>query len=299
MPNERACSARLISFFLSLGGKPSSARTVFVIPILAPRDRSAQCSAGHCTSLHRRSNQISRSPGARFPRTRRRLHPECRVCACSQPRVTTGRQQRPRVRWLAGYVKLIEDRVKKDGWNAYFVTFMFNRIPGGRKAQLGSMADALYRFYATFLTRVVRNPHSAFQLSQRPLFVSVPDYPVPKHDKQRLCDIAINDGLHMHGILVVPWQSRMKEDVISHLQRYSRLYVKEPLRRINIEEIEDNLGRVGDYVFKSVKRGRCSWDDVVILPKERSELRPTSETFRLMVQWIELGLLPPNPPDIA
>jgi len=176
---------------------------------------------------------------------------------------------------------------------------MFHQIPGGKKAKLRSMNDALYRFYKTFLTRVIRNPHSAFHQDQRPLFFAAPDYPVPKHDKEWLSDIAINDGLHMHGILVVPLQSRLKKDLIGHIQQYRRLYLPPPLRRIHIRGIEGNFGRVSDYICKSIKKGRNTWDDVIILPKNRSEIRPTSELFKEMVKWVEVGLMPRYVPNTS
>jgi hypothetical protein len=132
-------------------------------------------------------------------------------------------------RLIAGYVRLLQQRVKNNGWNPYFLTFMFRRLPGNKKVQLVAMEEAVVRFYSTLLTRVVRNPHSPFQQSQRPILIAAPDYPVFKHERQRISDIAINDGLHMHAMLAVPWQSRMKGDTISHLQRYNRLYIKDPL----------------------------------------------------------------------
>jgi hypothetical protein len=190
---------------------------------------------------------------------------------------------------IAGYVRLLQQRVNNDGWNPYFLTFMFRHLPGKKSIQLAAMEQAVVQFYSTLLTRVVRNPHSAFQQSQRPILIAAPDYPVFKHDKQKLSDIAINGGLHMHAMLAVPWKSRMKEDIISHLERYNRLYVKDPFKRINITEIEDNFGRVGDYVFKSIKTERCSWDDVIVLPKDRTEIRPTSSTFKQMARWIDAG----------
>jgi hypothetical protein len=201
-------------------------------------------------------------------------------------------------RLIAGYVRLLQQRIKNDGWNSYFLTFMFRHLPGKKDRKLLGMEQAVVRFYSTLLTRIVRNPHSAFQQSQRPILVAAPDYPVFKHAKQKMSDIAINDGLHMHAMLAVPWQSRMKEDVISHLQRYTHLYIKDPVKRINISEIEDNIGRVGDYVFKSIKREICSWDDIIVLPKDRSEIRPTSSTFRKMVGYIDAGcIFWPTPPD--
>jgi hypothetical protein len=192
----------------------------------------------------------------------------------------------------------LQERIKNDGWNPYFLTFMFRHLPGKKDTKLLSMEQAIIQFYSTLLTRMIRNPHSAFQQSQRPILIAAPDYPVFKHDKQKMSDIAINNGLHMHAMLAVPWQSRMKEDIISHLQRYNRLYIKDPLKRIHISEIEDNFGRVGEYVFKSIKKGRCSWGDIVILPKDRSEIRPTSTTFKQMVRCIDAGLIFwPTPPD--
>jgi hypothetical protein len=194
---------------------------------------------------------------------------------------------------IKGFQEMIERRMERDGWNGYLVSFMFHPVPGATRTKLEVMGEAIYRFYATFLTRVVRNPNSVFQLSQRPLLIAVPDYPVPKHRKQKISDVTINDGLHMHGLLVVPWDCRLKEDVITHLQKHDALYRKAPLRRIHIQLIEERLGFVVDYVFKSVKKRRVSWDDVILLPKSSSELKGRmSELQEEMVKWIDVGLFP-------
>jgi hypothetical protein len=187
--------------------------------------------------------------------------------------------------------KMIERKMIGDGWNGYLVSFMFNPVPGATRTKLDIMGEALYRFYATFLTRAVRNPNSIFQLSQRPLFIAAPDYPVPKHRKQKISNVTINDGLHMHGLLVVPWECRLKEDVITHLQQHDALYRKAPLRRIDVQPIEKRLGFVVDYAFKSVKKGRVSWDDVIILPKSNWELKGRMSAMKQqMIEWIDLGL---------
>ena len=93
------------------------------------------------------------------------------------------------------------------------------------------MNDEVDRVYSTFITRVVRKPNSVYQkyLYSRPLLIAVPDRPVPKHAKQRLKDVTINDGRHMHGILVVPWDCRLKQDVVSHFDKFRQLYVKNRL----------------------------------------------------------------------
>jgi len=194
---------------------------------------------------------------------------------------------------IKAFKEMIERRIERDGWNGYLVSFMFHPVPGATTTKLQIMGEALYRFYATFLTRVARNPNSVFQLSQRPLFIAAPDYPVPKRRKQKVSEVTINNGLHMHGLLVVPWESRLKEDVITHVQKHDALYRKAPLRRIDIQPIESRLGFVADYVFKSVKRGRISWDDVILFPKSTWELRgPMTEMKQEMAKWIDLGLYP-------
>jgi hypothetical protein len=194
---------------------------------------------------------------------------------------------------VKAFKEMIERRMVRDGWNGYLLSFMFHPVPGATTTKLQIMGEAVYRFYATFLTRVVRNPNSVFQLTQRPLLIAVPDYPVPKHRKQKLSDVTVNDGLHMHGLLVVPWDCRLKEDVVTHLQKHDALYRKAPLRRIDIQPIEEKLGFVVDYVFKSVKKRRVCWDDVILLPKSSSELKgPMSEMKQEMAKWIDLGLFP-------
>jgi hypothetical protein len=198
--------------------------------------------------------------------------------------------------------ELIERRVTGEGWNAYFMTFMFHPLPGSTQAKLQSMKDAVYRFYATFLTRVVRKPKSTFHAGDRPLLFAAPDYPVPKRKKQSPSDFAINDGLHFHGIIAVPLNSRLKEDLIGHLQSRFPTYVKSPLKRIETVLIENRVGFVTDYAFKSVKRNRFGVDDMILLPKSRAEIAPTSELQEEMVRWRELALLPsilPRPQSIS
>jgi hypothetical protein len=170
---------------------------------------------------------------------------------------------------------------------------MFHPVPGGKQAKLQNMSGALYRFYTTLLTRVVRKPNSPFHSGQRPLLIAVPDYPVPKRNKQWSTDVAINDGLHFHGILAVPLESRLREDLITHINDNAETYVKYPLRRIDAVLVEEKLNFVTDYGFKSVKRNRFKWDDMIVLPKSRRELGPTSELQEEMARWCELGLLPP------
>jgi hypothetical protein len=172
----------------------------------------------------------------------------------------------------AWWSREVEERVRDHEWNAYLVTFMFNHIPGSPASKLKLMQDSVSRFYSKLITRVVRQPNAIEQLFNRPRMMVAPDYPVFKHDKIGIEAATVNDGLHVHAILVVPLKSRLKEDVVSHVARKSRLYIKKPLHNIHFQPIENNTYGVTDYVMKSIKRGSCRWEDVLFLPKSPSEL---------------------------
>jgi hypothetical protein len=170
--------------------------------------------------------------------------------------------------WIQRYVDIY-------GWIPFLMTFMFKPLKGKQEAVMHQMNDEVDRVYSTFLTRVIRKPNSVYQkyFCSRPVLIAVPDRPVPKHKKQRLRDVTINDGRHMHGILVVPWASRLRQDVASHFKQCSKLYVKNRLLRLDVRAIESNLPGVVDYAFKSMKGKEFGSDNIVIFPKSEAELR--------------------------
>jgi hypothetical protein len=166
--------------------------------------------------------------------------------------------------WLQGYVD-------EKGWSPFFLTFMYKPLRGQTEAIAHQMKDEIERVYSTFVTRVVRNPNSKHQKHLCPILVAVPDRPVAKHGKQRLTDITINNGRHMHGILVVPWHCRLKRDVRAHFDKYNKLYVKNRLLRLDVRPIDSDLDGVVDYAFKSIKSRRFNCDDITIFPKSSTE----------------------------
>jgi len=129
------------------------------------------------------------------------------------------------------------------------------------------------RVYSTLLPRVVRNPRSRFTRDSRPLLFAVFDLPAVKHQKENLQHELINNGLHMHGILIIPHKSRLKTDMVSHFEKHENIYVKNRLRRLHVEAIHSRLDNIVDYVFKSVRNGKLDLDDILILPKASSELQ--------------------------
>ncbi len=123
------------------------------------------------------------------------------------------------------------------------VTFMFKRLGGGDRPALNKMIDEVERVYSTFITRVVRKPNSVAQKASRPILIAVPDRPVFKNEKQELRDVKANDGVHMHGILMVPGRSRLKEGVETHFKTHENRYVRNNLVKCSADPIQP--GRSG------------------------------------------------------
>jgi hypothetical protein len=172
---------------------------------------------------------------------------------------------------INGYSQWVQEYVDK-GWNAFLVTFMFKPLGGTDKVALNKMMDEVERVYSTFITRVVRNPNSEYHKESRPILVAVPDRPVLKNEKQKLRDVKINGGVHMHGILLVPGRSRLKEGVEAHFKRYENCYVRNSLLRLNVKSIQSNPQEVVGYAFKSVKNRLFNCDDILIFPKAKTEI---------------------------
>ena len=175
---------------------------------------------------------------------------------------------------IQGYYDLIKPHVDKDGWNAFLLTFTFKPLNGSKHAIIAQMHDEVDRVFSTFITRIVRNPNSEHQKDNRPILIAAPDFPVFKKAKHTLHHVSINDGLHMHGILTVPWQCRLRRGVKDQFEKDRALYVKNRLLNLDVRKIEDaNLPEVVDYALKGLKRNPISYDDIMIFPRALSERR--------------------------
>jgi hypothetical protein len=161
-----------------------------------------------------------------------------------------------------------------NGWNGYFLNFMFHQLSGNQAAVKCQMKDEVERFYAKIITRIIRNPRSSMASGKLPIFIGCPDLPVWKHEKVSLSKVTINDGLHFNGIFLLPAISRLKTGFRTHMHEHKRFYAdgKRGLRRIQVERIRQAPGYVADYALKALKHGRISYDDLLILPKHSSEL---------------------------
>jgi hypothetical protein len=157
-------------------------------------------------------------------------------------------------------------------WEAYFMTFMFRHIPGSDQERIRQMHKEIGIFYGKLANWVVRKPKSPKWAHLLPRGVFFPDGPCYKRVKKGLSEVTINDGLHFHGLILVPTKSRLKVPFLQHLRDKRRSYGRGYILTTHAEPIWDQERFVADYGGKAVKRGRLSYDDVLVLPRTGAEM---------------------------
>ena len=221
-------------------------------------DNSDQ-SNGHKTDQHASETDQP----AQSIKSNREIHEYDRICRVD-----------PVTRQLVdGFTQLVIDRVN-DGWSCHFITFPFSQLPGPRGAVIQAMKDELQRVYSTFVTRTNRKPRTASP-DELPVLIAAADLQVSKKDSRSSPLILCNGGLHFHGLLLVPPDTRLGVPVEEHFREYQDMYVgkRRLITKLDIRPVTETPERAVDYVFKTILRGRVSYDDgVLILPRSRDEL---------------------------
>jgi hypothetical protein len=138
------------------------------------------------------------------------------------------------------------------------------------------MEQEIVRWYGRLATRTFRKPRSPQWAPLLPKGIFVPDLPVFKRSKQDLRDAVINDGLHVHGIVVANRFGRISEPLDVHVAEKSKEYLTGNLRHIDIEPITRTAGYVTEYAMKGLKRPIFSLDNVLVLPRTLGELNRRS-----------------------
>lgn len=85
----------------------------------------------------------------------------------------------------------------------------------------------------------------------------------------------MNDGLHYHGVLLVPPESRLRVSVAQHFAEQRDYYLRDGLvRRIDIRPFETvDVSKVVDYALKGLRDGRLPDDEsLLVLPKSHIEI---------------------------
>ena len=165
------------------------------------------------------------------------------------------------------------------------MTIMFRHIPGPVGTKIRQMHEEISTVYGKLANRVVRKPTSVNWAHLLPKGVFFPDVPGYRQSRQRLSDVSVNDGVHMHGILFTIETPRFKQPLDLHFRENEQLYVKGNIHRIHVEPITDREKFVVDYAGKAIKRKRFSNDDILIVPKALSEVSKVAAlTQKMSVQ---------------
>jgi hypothetical protein len=172
-----------------------------------------------------------------------------------------------------GYTQLVVDRVDR-GWSCHLMSFQFCQLPGPRGAVIRAMNDELHRVYSTFVTRTSRKPRTASP-DELPVLIGTADLPVYKRVSRSSTLVRCNGGLHFHGLLLVPPVTGLELPVEQHFRRHQDMYLgrRRLIRGLDVRPVTETPERVVDYVFKTILRGRVSYDDgILLLPRARGEL---------------------------
>jgi hypothetical protein len=188
-----------------------------------------------------------------------------------------------RVKLITCFNSMIIDRVQA-GWQPYFLTFMFRHISGGASKRKRIMTDEVCRVYSQLITRIVRNPTAPKHQQMLPYLMAAPDLPVPKtSSKASLREVTVNDGLHCHGVLVLPPEDkcRLGRKLQAHLHKNKKMYCPpdRPLHHIDVRSMSTPM--LAEYTLKQIKRGKIEYDDLLILPRTLSELRTKPKSLVL------------------
>jgi hypothetical protein len=175
-----------------------------------------------------------------------------------------------------GYTQVVIDRVS-DGWSCHLMTAMFSQLSSKRNEVIDRMMGELNRVYSTLVTRVHRKPRTASP-DELPILIAAADPPVNKRNRDSSPLVLCNDGLHFHALLLVPPATRLGLLVEEHFRANEAMYLGQQglIERLDVRRVTDSYERVVDYVFKTILRGRISYDEgILLLPRARQELAST------------------------
>jgi hypothetical protein len=180
-----------------------------------------------------------------------------------------------RLQLIVSFNSMILDRVQA-GWQPYFVTYVFRHISGGRSKRTRIMTSEVCRVYSQLITRIVRNPNAPSYQQLLPYLMASPDLPVPKRgSKASVRELTINDGLHFHGVLVLPPEDkcRLGRHLLAHLHENQNMYCPPDFPLLRIDARSMSTPMLAEYTLKQIKRGNVAYDDILILPRTLDEVR--------------------------
>ena len=191
---------------------------------------------------------------------------------------------------IHGYAWMVTERISA-GWKPTLITVMFNHLPGSEVNVSTTMRGEVERIYDGLVTYNIRNARSTPN-EDLPMWICCPDYAVYKRDRQHFANIAQNDGRHYHIIALTPPWTRLNTELWQFIANmHDKLRGTENLvSHIHARSIEDNPEFVVDYGMKSIKTRRVSQEEVLILPRAKSELPLRKDARADRLSRLEAGV---------
>ena len=93
--------------------------------------------------------------------------------------------------------------------------------------------------------------------------------------KSTIADVSINDGMHVHGIVIGNKWGRMRIGLHEHFKNEMGQYLTDKLRHVDVRPITHNRDYVVEYTLKSLVKRTASPDEVLVLNWGGSASRPT------------------------
>jgi hypothetical protein len=175
----------------------------------------------------------------------------------------------------------ITDLINQPG-EAYFYTLMFHNVPGKLSTKIDLMLKDVETVYYRMLTRAVKNPRSELHGHKRPLLLASPDLPVLKNNKDGIETITINDGAHIHAIVIARPGHVFTQPLQYHMIENKEVYlVHTCIRYIHVIPITKTPAVVSQYALKAIG---IHFDEsrILLLPGPR----PTKKRQKLIDCYI-------------
>ncbi|MCJ2019440.1 hypothetical protein MKK84_18695 [Methylobacterium sp. E-065] len=180
---------------------------------------------------------------------------------------------------VEAYSAWIDNLITEQFWQGWMVTFMFEEMHLSEAGTKAIMQKEVNAFFRKLCTRFHRKPTSAAAYQVIPRLIGCPDFPVFKHAKEGFRLTAPNHGLHYGSVLIHPLMAysracRLKEPLDRHVEENKLTYCNKKSRidRIDLEPIFATPGAATRYTLKALENSRIGMDEVLILPRSRSEL---------------------------
>jgi hypothetical protein len=141
----------------------------------------------------------------------------------------------------------------------------------GEKTSVPLMHSELITFYSKMVVNVVRSPRSPIWANRLPRGLFAPDSFLGYSKLGR--DLLLNNGQHMHGILLIPKKSQLKVPLDVLVKGNMTYYSGDKILDIDIQLVEGHdVIKVIQYSGKAVKKHQFSMDDILILPRTIGEV---------------------------